>query len=283
MPPCFAGRVNHKDAAAKDETEPQTPMGTPRRLFIAGNWKMNLDRAGSQRLAGAVAEQSYSLSKIDVAVFPAFPYLADVQEALLGRRVALGAQNMHFEASGAFTGEVSPSMLADVGCKYVILGHSERRHVFGETDEMVNRKVRAAIQYGLQPILCVGELLAEREANRTNEVVERQLRTGLTGVAFEHARDVTVAYEPVWAIGTGKVATPAQAEEVHAHIRQLLTSIFGADLAQCIRLQYGGSVKVENVGGLLELPNVDGALVGGASLKAEEFVGILQVAAKLAK
>jgi len=258
-------------------------MSTPRRLFIAGNWKMNLNRVMSQRLAGAVAEQSYSLSKIDVAVCPAFPYLADVQEALLGRKVALGAQNMHFEASGAYTGEVSPTMLADVGCKYVILGHSERRHVFGETDEQINRKVRAALQYGLLPIFCVGELLAERESNRTNEIVERQLRAGLSGVAIEHLRSITLAYEPVWAIGTGKVATPAQAEEVHAHLRKLLTSMYGMDLAQSVRIQYGGSVKVENVAGLLELPNVDGALVGGASLKAEEFVGILQVAAKLAK
>ena len=257
-------------------------MSTSRRLFIAGNWKMNLDRVASQRLAGAIAEQSYSLSKIDVAVCPASPYLADVQEALLGRRVALGAQNMHYEASGAFTGEVSPTMLADVGCKYVIVGHSERRHVFGETDEQANRKVRAAIQYGLSPILCVGELLAEREANRTNEVVERQLRAGLNGVVYEHLRSVTLAYEPVWAIGTGKVATPGQAEEVHEHLRKLLTSMYGADLAQKVRIQYGGSVKVDNVTGLLELPNVDGALVGGASLKAEEFVGILQAAAKLA-
>lgn len=256
-------------------------MSTPRRLFIAGNWKMNLDRAMSQRLAGAVAEQAFSLSKIDVAVCPAFPYLADVQEALMGRKVALGAQNMHFEASGAYTGEVSPTMLADVGCKYVILGHSERRHVFGETDDQINRKVRAAIQYGLLPIFCVGELLAERESNRTNEVVERQLRAGLNGVALEHLRSITLAYEPVWAIGTGKVATPAQAEEVHAHLRKLLTSMYGADLAQAVRIQYGGSVKADNVTGLLELPNVDGALVGGASLKAEEFVGILQAAARI--
>jgi triosephosphate isomerase (TIM) len=258
-------------------------MSTPRRFFIAGNWKMNLDRAGSQRLASAIAEQSLSLSMIDVAVFPAFPYLADVQESLMGRKVALGAQNMYFEASGAFTGEVSPTMLADVGCQYVILGHSERRHVFGETDEAINRKLRAALHYGLKPILCVGELLAEREAAKTNEVVERQLRGGLNGVAIENLRSITLAYEPVWAIGTGKVATPEQAEEVHAHLRKLLTSMYGADIAQSLRIQYGGSVKLENVGGLLSLANVDGALIGGASLKAEEFVGILQVAARLAK
>lgn len=257
-------------------------MSTPRRLFIAGNWKMNLDRVGSQRLAAAVTEQSNSLARIDVAVFPAFPYLADVQESLMGRRVLLGAQNMHFDASGAFTGEVSPTMLTDVGCKYVILGHSERRHVFGETDEMINRKVRAALHYGLKPILCVGELLAEREAGKTNEVVERQLRNGLNGVAIENLRSITLAYEPVWAIGTGKVATPEQAEEVHAFLRKSLTSMYGADIAQSLRIQYGGSVKLDNVGGLLALPNVDGALIGGASLKADEFVGILQVAARLA-
>src|SRR4051812_4847395 len=210
-------------------------MSTRRRLFIAGNWKMNLDRAGSQRLASAVAEQSYAYTKIDVAICPAAVYLADVHEALAGRRVALGAQNMYFEPSGAFTGEVSPTMLADVGCKYVILGHSERRHVFGESDETINRKVRAALQFGLAPILCVGELLAEREAARTNEVVERQLRAGLNGVSFEHLRSVTLAYEPVWAIGTGKVATPAQAEEVHAHLRKLLTAMYGADIVQGVR------------------------------------------------
>jgi triosephosphate isomerase len=258
-------------------------MSTPRRLFIAGNWKMNLDRAGSQRLANAIAEQSHALNRIDVAVCPAFVYLADVHESLVGRRVALGAQNMYFEASGAFTGEVSPTMLADVGCKYVILGHSERRHVFGETDETINRKVRAALQYGLSPILCVGELLAEREANQTDEVVERQLRRGLNGVPIENLRSITLAYEPVWAIGTGKVAAPAQAEAVHAHLRKSLTSMYGADIAQSVRIQYGGSVKADNAAGLLELPNVDGALVGGASLKAEEFLGILQAAARVAK
>ena len=258
-------------------------MSTPRRLFIAGNWKMNLDRVGSQRLAAAIAEQSLTLSKIDVAVFPAFPYLADVHESLLGRRVALGAQNMHFEASGALTGEVSPTMLADVGCQFVILGHSERRHVFGETDEAINRKVRSALHYGLKPILCIGELLAEREASRTKEVVERQLRNGLNGIAIENLRSITLAYEPVWAIGTGKVATPEQTEEVHEHLRKLLTSMYGADIAQSLRIQYGGSVKLDNVAGLLALPNVDGALIGGASLKADEFVGILQVAARLVK
>ena len=254
-------------------------MPTPRRLFIAGNWKMNLDRAACAALADAVRGEATKFPAIDLAVCPPFPYLAEVHERLNGSRVALGAQNMHFEAGGAFTGEVSAAMLKDVGCKYVVLGHSERRHVLGEGNEFINRKVRAALAANLLPILCVGELLAEREAGKTNAVVEGQLRNGLMGVAHEQLRQVTIAYEPVWAIGTGKVATPEQAQEVHAFARKTLTALYGPDLAQVVRIQYGGSVKADNAQALMSLPDVDGALVGGASLKAGDFLGIVHAAA----
>jgi triosephosphate isomerase len=258
-------------------------MTTVRRLFVAGNWKMNLDRAGCQRLADALHGLASQFASVEIAVCPPFPYLLAVQERLAGGKIALGAQNMYFEASGAFTGEVSAAMLADCGCRYVILGHSERRHVLGETNEVVQRKVRAALGANLQPILCVGELLSEREEGKTHEVVGTQVRLGLLGVPHEQLRQVTIAYEPVWAIGTGKVATPAQAEDVHIFIRQTLTQMYGADLAQVVRIQYGGSVKPDNAEHLLSLPNVDGALVGGASLKAEDFLGILAAAAKAKK
>ena len=255
-------------------------MTTQRRPFVAGNWKMNLDRAGAVRLTDAIVSHGSSFAAIDVAICPPFPYLLPIHERLAGSKIGLGAQNMFFEHGGAFTGEVAASMLNDCGCKYVILGHSERRQILGETNETVNRKVRAALGANLLPILCVGETLAEREGNRTNDVVGTQVRYGLMGVPHEQLRQVTIAYEPVWAIGTGKVATPAQAEETHAFIRQTLTQMYGADLAQIVRIQYGGSVKADNALGLLSLPNVDGALVGGASLKAEEFLGILHAAVK---
>jgi triosephosphate isomerase len=258
-------------------------MSTPRRLFVAGNWKMNLTRAQGVKLAGAVVEQQGKFVGVDIAVCPAFPYLAAVHEVVAGSRVALGAQNMYFEKSGAFTGEVSAAMLADCGCTYAILGHSERRHVLGETNEHVNRKLHAALAAGIKPILCVGELLAERQAGRTHDVVAGHVRGGLMGVRHENVRDVTIAYEPVWAIGTGVVATPEQAEDAHAFIRRTLTEMFGADLAQVVRIQYGGSVKPDNAGALLQLPNVDGALVGGASLKAEDFLGILHAAVGVKK
>lgn len=251
-----------------------------RRLFVAGNWKMHLVRDSATALARGIVERVGGVSQIEIAVCPPLPYLADVHEALAGSRIALGAQNAHFETQGAFTGEVSMPMLADCSCKYVIVGHSERRHVFGETDEQVNRKVKAALHARLRAILCVGELLAEREADKTFEVVETQLRRGLIGVLPEQLRDITIAYEPVWAIGTGRVASPQQAEEVHAFVRQTLTKMYGADLAQSICIQYGGSVKPDNIDGLLEQPNVDGALVGGASLKADDFAALVHAAVR---
>jgi triosephosphate isomerase len=249
---------------------------TPRRKFIAGNWKMNTTRESAARLARTLVGSIGQLQDVDVALCPPFPYLLTVHEALAGSRIHLGAQNMYFEPNGAFTGETSAAMLSDCGCKYVILGHSERRHVLGEKDEAINRKVLVALGANLSPILCVGELLAEREGNKTFDVVASQVRNGLVGVRPEQLRDVILAYEPVWAIGTGKVASPEQAEEVHAFIRQTLTKLYGNDLAQVIRIQYGGSVKGDNAAGLLSKPNIDGALVGGAALKADDFVAIVQ-------
>jgi triosephosphate isomerase len=246
-----------------------------RRPFIAGNWKMNLNRAEAVALAQAVAERSASVKNADLAVCPPSVYLEAVGKALAGSNVGLGAQNMYHEASGAFTGEISAAMLVDLGCRYVILGHSERRHVLGETDADVKRKVIAALQAGLTPIVCVGELLAEREAGQTSAVIRRQFDGSLAGIAAADLPKIVIAYEPVWAIGTGKVATPEQAEEVHLDLRKIMTERYNAGLAEQVRIQYGGSVKPSNAAELLTQPDVDGALVGGASLKADDFFGIV--------
>jgi triosephosphate isomerase len=246
-----------------------------RRPLIAGNWKMNLDRAGAVALAKAVVAGAGATPHVDLALCPPAVYLTAVKEAIpAGSPVALGAQDVYFEANGAFTGELSTSMLLDVGCKYVILGHSERRQLMGETDAIVNKKVLAALAAGLTPILCVGELLAQREAGLTADVVRQQLTGSLAGVSAEQMERVVIAYEPVWAIGTGKVATPAQAEETHRHLRNLIVERYNVQLAQRTRIQYGGSVKPSNAAELLSQPNIDGALVGGASLKADDFLGI---------
>ena len=246
-----------------------------RRLFIAGNWKMNTNAAGAAELARGLAAELRGETAIDLAVCPPFVYLAKVAEALRGSNLALGAQDCFYEDNGAFTGEVSTAMLADVGCTCVILGHSERRHVIGETDELINRKVLKALSAGLKPIFCVGELLEERDAGATLEVVSRQVKRGLEGVQANQMRDVTIAYEPVWAIGTGRNATPQQAQEVHADIRRLLGELYDPKLAQTVRIQYGGSVKPSNARELLACPDIDGALVGGASLKVADFAGIV--------
>ena len=247
-----------------------------RRYLIAGNWKMNTNRSEAMRLAANVAAQASGLDarKVELALCPPFVYLDGVAKAVHGGPVALGAQNVYFEASGAFTGEISAAMLVDLGCKYVILGHSERRHVLGETDELINKKVHAALTAGLTPILCVGELLEEREANQTGEVIRRQFDGSLAGVSAEQLGGLVIAYEPVWAIGTGKVATPDQAEAVHADLRKLIADRYNPEVAAAVRIQYGGSVKPDNAAELLAQPNIDGALVGGASLKAESFLGI---------
>ena len=245
-----------------------------RKLFIAGNWKMNTSKASGVELARELAKQA-DAQKVDLAVCPPFVYLSDVAGALEGSKIALGAQDMFYENDGAFTGEISGAMLKDVCCTYVILGHSERRHIIGEKDELINRKTLKALADGLLPILCVGELLAEREANKTTEVVARQVKLGMSGISKADATKVTIAYEPVWAIGTGKTASPAQAQEVHAMIRQLLTEMYDGPTAEAIRIQYGGSVKASNAAELLGQKDIDGALVGGASLKAADFIGII--------
>ncbi len=254
-----------------------------RRYFVAGNWKMNTSRSEAEKLAAAVAVGIEGMDAVDVLVAPPFPYLTSVAATVEGSAVKVGAQNCYFEERGAFTGEVSVGMLQDVGCSHVILGHSERRHVLGETDEVINRKVKAALEKGLDVILCIGELLEERKAGTTESVLETQLAGGLADVSNEQAASLVIAYEPVWAIGTGEVATPDQAEAAHAFTRSWLSGRFGAELGDATRIQYGGSVKPANAADLLAQPNVDGALVGGASLDAASFVPIVQAAVELTK
>jgi triosephosphate isomerase (TIM) len=246
-----------------------------RRPLIAGNWKMNLDRAAAVNLAAQIAKRAGSSEDVDLAVFPPFVHIDAVRQAVAGSRLAYGAQNMYFEPAGAFTGEISAAMLVDLGCRYVILGHSERRHILGETDDDVNKKVHAALTAELVPIVCVGELPAEREAGQTAAVIRRQFDGSLANVSKQQIGRTVIAYEPVWAIGTGKVATPAEAEEVHTDLRKILADRYNTQSAQIVRILYGGSVKAANAAQLLAQPNVDGALVGGASLQADEFLGIV--------
>jgi triosephosphate isomerase len=251
-----------------------------RKAFVAGNWKMNTDSRTGVDLAGRISSGSSRVAgqKVDVAVCPPFVYLRAVAEAISASSVALGAQNMYYEPKGAFTGEISASMLKDIGCTYVLCGHSERRHVIGESDELINKKVAAAIGGGLLPILCVGELQSEREASATDEVVSRHIESGFAGLGAEKVSAITIAYEPVWAIGTGLTATPEQAQEVHAFIRDLIGKIYGSELASEIRILYGGSVKPENAAALMDQEDIDGLLVGGASLKADDFLAIVEAA-----
>ena len=249
-----------------------------RRPFVAGNWKMNLTRAQAVELASALAAKAENFGYVDIAVCPPSIYIDAVRQALGSSSIGLGAQNCYHEAKGAFTGEISPAMLVDQGCKYVILGHSERRHIFKETSQDVNKKVLAALAAGLTPIVCVGELLDERKGGRTRAVVQEQFDGSLAGLSVEQASKIVIAYEPVWAIGTGVVATPEQAEEVHADLRKMLESRYNPAVAAAVRIQYGGSVTAENAKTLLSEPNIDGALVGGASLKPESFLGILAAA-----
>ena len=249
-----------------------------RRMLIAGNWKMNTRHADAIALARAVVSAVGENPAVDIALCPPSVYLACVADAVAGTPVSLGAQNLYAADDGAFTGEVNASMLTDVGCRYVILGHSERRALMGETDPQVNEKLHGALAGNLIPIVCVGETLKDREAGRTEKVVESQVRGSLAGLDEVRAAGIVIAYEPVWAIGTGKTATPEQAEDVHAFIRKLLGEIFGDDVASQIRIQYGGSVKPGNAKELMGQPNIDGALVGGASLNADDFVGIIRAA-----
>ena len=248
---------------------------THRRTIVAGNWKMNLDRAKARDLAAAVAARAAEAGTTELVLCPPAVYVETVAAALGGSSpVALGAQNMHDQSSGAFTGEVAPPMLLDLGCRYVILGHSDRRTLVGETDAVENAKTRAALVAGLTPIVCVGETLEEREGGRTAAVVTTQVQGSLAGLTPTDLEKIVVAYEPVWAIGTGKVATPLQAQEVHALIRGLLGGLASPAVAAKVRIQYGGSVKPDNAADLAVQPDIDGALVGGASLKADDFLGI---------
>ena len=247
-----------------------------RRPLIAGNWKMyktvNEALAYVEAFKPLVAEET----EREIMIAPPFTALDAVSKALQGSNIVLGAQNCYWEEEGAFTGEVSPKMLAEIGVTYVILGHSERRHIFGETDEMIRRKIEAVLRHEMTPILCIGEKLEEREAGQTLAVLERQLKEGLKGFSAKDLKGLILAYEPVWAIGTGKTATPEQAQEAHEFCRRILADMFGKDFAEVTRILYGGSVKPENVVGLMARPDIDGALVGGASLSPEVFARIVR-------
>ncbi len=249
-----------------------------RRKLIAGNWKMNKTAADGVALVKDITAEVGRLGSVDIVVCPPFTALESVAKALEGQSVKLGAQNMSPEKSGAYTGEVSAEMLRALFVSHVILGHSERRTYFGDTDAIINRKVLAALANQLKPILCVGETLAEREAGSTLTIVQRHVEGGLAGVTAEQMAGVIIAYEPVWAIGTGKVATTAQAQEVHAFIRDLLTKLYGAPVAQKVRILYGGSMKPSNAPELLAEKDIDGGLIGGASLEARSFVDLVKAA-----
>ena len=251
-------------------------MNPKRRPIMAGNWKMNKTTAEARDLAGKLIPLIGGVRERDVVLAPPFTALQAVAEAIKGTGVALSAQNLHWEDKGAFTGEISAEMLLDLGCKYVIIGHSERRQFFGETDGTVNKKLRQALNKGLLPIVCVGETLKEREAGAANAVIERQVAGALQGVTAAEMDKVIVAYEPVWAIGTGKTATPDQANEIHSFIRSKVQISYGKDVAGLLRIQYGGSVTPENVSALMSMPDIDGALVGGASLKPESFAALVK-------
>ena len=245
-----------------------------RKPLIAGNWKMNLDRAQAVALGSGIASLP-TAADCEVLVCPSTIYLDAVGDSVKGSSVALGAQDVYHQPNGAFTGETSTSMLLDVGCSFVILGHSERRNVIGEDNRLINEKVKAALAAGLTPILCVGELLEQREAGQTLEVVAEQFRGSLEGVSAEQMVKVVIAYEPVWAIGTGKTATPEQAQAVHADLRKIMAEQYNPEVAEVVRVLYGGSVKPANAADLLSQPDIDGALVGGASLDVDSFAAII--------
>ena len=250
-----------------------------RRIFVAGNWKMNKGPAQADALAAALKAALVDQVAVDVAVAPTAIAIPGVAARLKHTGIHVAAQNLHPEISGAYTGELPGEMLREAGCSYAIIGHSERRHIFGETDEFINKKVHAAFRAGLLPILCVGETLAQRQSGNEEAVVTGQLAAGLAGLAPDQLAAVTIAYEPVWAIGTGHTASPEQAQSMHATIRQWLATNFPAFVARQLRIQYGGSVKPHNAASLLSQPDIDGALVGGASLDASSFVSIIKAGA----
>ncbi len=248
-----------------------------RNIVIAGNWKMNKNlNESAELIAGIKKELDAKSENVKVIVCPPFTSLDTAVELVKGTEIKVGAQNMYFEDSGAFTGEISADMLKSVGCEFVILGHSERRAIFNEDDETINKKIKKALNDGLKPIFCVGETLDEREKNITNKIVERQVKEGLKEITEDELKNIIIAYEPVWAIGTGKTATPGQAQEVHSFIRNLIRDLYSENAAEEVVIQYGGSVKPDNAKELLSQPDIDGALVGGASLKADSFVGIIK-------
>jgi len=251
-----------------------------RKPLVAGNWKMNGSRTSIQALIEGIISGATGLEEVDIVVCPPFVFLSEVSQALADRRIAVGAQNVAIPKQGAFTGEVSASMLKDVGCEYVIIGHSERRALYGETDQIVAEKFASVLALGLTPILCVGESLEEREAGTTENVVERQLASIIQYNGIAAFTNAVIAYEPVWAIGTGKTATPHQAQEVHAFIRQLLNGQ-NASIAAKIRILYGGSMKSANAAELLAQSDIDGGLIGGASLSRDDFIAICSAATKV--
>jgi len=251
----------------------------PRKPLIAGNWKMYKTGPEAEETAARLVELVGPDATVDVMIAPPFTALSQVARVLRSSPIALGAQNLHWEAEGAFTGEISTGMLKTAGCAYVLIGHSERRQYFGESDEGVHRKTRAALESGLIPVVCIGESESEREAGETFSVLDKQVRLGLEGLSLRGPQDLVVAYEPVWAIGTGKTATKEQAQEAHAFIREKLVQTFGGEMAAGIRILYGGSVKPGNVKDLMAMPDIDGALVGGASLKPDTFAEIIHFGA----
>ena len=246
-----------------------------RKIIIAGNWKMNKTASEAAALANEIVPLAGDVDAVDVVLCPPFLSLPTVTSAVKASKIRTGAQNVFWEDSGAFTGEVSADMILDVGAAFVILGHSERRQYFGETDETVNRRLKKSLEKGLNPIVCIGETLEQREADETETVIETQVKQGLAGIPDADMRKTVLAYEPVWAIGTGKTATPEQANDVHAFIRKILTGMYSRDTADAVRIQYGGSMKPENADALLGQPDIDGGLIGGASLKAGPFAEIV--------
>ena len=251
-----------------------------RKIVIAGNWKLNKTPREALVLVEELKREVSGVSGVEIVVCPPFTALDIVKESIMDTNIALGAQNVYWQDSGAFTGEISAPMLKDLGVQYVIIGHSERRQFFGETNETVSKRIRAALTHGLTPIVCVGENLVERESNKTFDVIKNHCEGSLVNLTADEMKKIVIAYEPVWAIGTGKTATPEQAQEVHAYIRQLLVKLFNADVAQSVSIQYGGSVTPENIAILMAKPDIDGALVGGASLKAPSFAAIVKSAKK---
>jgi len=248
-----------------------------RKPIVGGNWKMNKTLDEAIRFVEELKKEIYNKTEeVEVVIFPPFTLLRALQPLLEEAGIGLGAQNMHWEKEGAYTGEISPLMLLDARCNYVILGHSERREYFGETDEKINKKLKVALSFGLTPIVCVGEKLEERKRGKSEEIVEKQLRGCFKKIDSKNVEKIVIAYEPVWAIGTGETATPEQAQEMHYFIREKLKSLWGKDKNELIRIQYGGSVKPENIKGLMKQPDIDGALVGGASLKAHLFAKIIK-------